>query len=142
MRSKLISLGILILFAAGLLFAQTTYVNSSQALCSGSTTSFNCKLVVDGTTEVVDMYVSFLNWQIVSRPEVRRMLAAQTAPGRLPRPADDPSLPPDPGLPGGLWLVQKGELPEDLWLTALVEIAEAAQPGTIEVEIADDGQDA
>ena len=52
------------------------------------------------------------------------MLAARAAPGLLPCPADDPSLPPDPGPPSGLWLAQEGELPEDLWLTEEPDPAE------------------
>jgi hypothetical protein len=56
------------------------------------------------------------------------MLAAQTTPGRLPHPADDPLLPPDPGLPSGLWLAQEGELPEDLWLTEDPDPAEDDTP--------------
>jgi hypothetical protein len=45
--------------------------------------------------------------------------ASTTAPARIPRPAGDPSLPPAPGLPSGLWLVQQGKLAGDgdLWLT-------------------------
>src|SRR5262249_35229393 len=45
------------------------------------------------------------------------MPTAPTASGRLPRPAGDPPLPPAPGLPTGLWLVQEGELPGDVGLT-------------------------
>jgi hypothetical protein len=52
------------------------------------------------------------------------MPAVRTAQGPLPRPADDPSLPPAPGLPSGLWLVQEGNLPGDLWLTEEPDPAE------------------
>jgi hypothetical protein len=53
------------------------------------------------------------------------MLAAQTAPRRrLARSADGPSLPPDPGPPSGLWLVQEGELPGDLFLSDEPDLAE------------------
>src|SRR5690348_1701376 len=45
------------------------------------------------------------------------MPTAPAAQGRLPRPAGDPPLPPDRGLPSGLWLVQDGKLPGDVWLT-------------------------